>query len=335
MAEYYRYLLKNSPLDRINTVSSGQFSTTEYGEINKQYYPFTSSIAIEFYPDTNDVSSSQYTNYDTDRKRLKVFKPLFKKYKKYSQAFNYPSEYVDFESGNICLISIPSIFYGESISKGTVKLSIFKDGILLSKIEDIAKNGELIKTTGSVDLENNRNIAGIVLYDEGLIALFDNTPLDETYTEQFYSQTDPTEPDYPKWINWGLSANLSSSAVVTSSYDIEFDGVHQIPQLTMLAHAERGEFNNSTNYTFIESQQQQEKRYSVTDKIVTEKSDIAIKNITKNKYITPVADFHKETYITKINLYDKDKNLIGVAKLATPVRKSETREFTFKLKLDL
>ena len=43
----------------------------------------------------------------------------------------------------------------------------------------------------------------------------------------------------------------------------------------------------------------------------------------------------KETYISKIALYDNDKNLIGFAKLATPVRKTEDRQFIFKLKLDL
>ena len=33
-------------------------------------------------------------------------------------------------------------------------------------------------------------------------------------------------------------------------------------------------------------------------------------------------------------IYDKDKNLIGIAKVATPVKKTEERDLTFKLKLD-
>ena len=32
---------------------------------------------------------------------------------------------------------------------------------------------------------------------------------------------------------------------------------------------------------------------------------------------------------------DKDKNLIGVAKVATPIRKTEEQQYTFKLKLDI
>ena len=41
------------------------------------------------------------------------------------------------------------------------------------------------------------------------------------------------------------------------------------------------------------------------------------------------------TYISKIAIYDEKKNVIGVAKLANPVRKTANREFTFKLKLDI
>jgi hypothetical protein len=36
-----------------------------------------------------------------------------------------------------------------------------------------------------------------------------------------------------------------------------------------------------------------------------------------------------------VGIFDEDKNLIGVAKLANPVMKKEIDEYTFKLKLDL
>ena len=43
----------------------------------------------------------------------------------------------------------------------------------------------------------------------------------------------------------------------------------------------------------------------------------------------------KETYINKIVIYDENKIPIAVANLATPVRKTEDRDFLFKLKLDI
>ena len=45
--------------------------------------------------------------------------------------------------------------------------------------------------------------------------------------------------------------------------------------------------------------------------------------------------FKKQTFISKIAIYDEDKNLIAVANLAKPIKKLEDRDFTFKLKLDI
>ena len=52
-------------------------------------------------------------------------------------------------------------------------------------------------------------------------------------------------------------------------------------------------------------------------------------------YNDPTASFQKQTYISRVAIYDEDKNLIAIAKLATPVRKRETDSYTFKLKLDI
>ena len=64
-------------------------------------------------------------------------------------------------------------------------------------------------------------------------------------------------------------------------------------------------------------------------------SNIVIKNVASSSYADPTGSFQKTTYISSIGIYDEDKNLIGVAKVATPVKKTENREFTFKLKLDI
>ena len=45
--------------------------------------------------------------------------------------------------------------------------------------------------------------------------------------------------------------------------------------------------------------------------------------------------FEKTTYISKIGIYDDERNLIGIAKLATPIRKTAARDMTFKIKLDI
>ena len=49
----------------------------------------------------------------------------------------------------------------------------------------------------------------------------------------------------------------------------------------------------------------------------------------------PPPPFEKTVFINKIGIYDENKNLIAVAKLAKPVRKRDSDDLTFKLKLDL
>ena len=45
--------------------------------------------------------------------------------------------------------------------------------------------------------------------------------------------------------------------------------------------------------------------------------------------------FRRQVYISKIGVYDEQKNLIGIATLANPVLKDENEDFVFKLKMDM
>lgn len=330
---YYRYSVKGGSGDRINSVGASGFSATDVGALLSQSYPLTSSISTFYFPASTNASGSQYALADLDRKQIKSIKNILGRYKLSSRYFEYSSSLISYEQNNISLLNIPNIFYGDSIKKGTVKLSIISDGVLLSKVEDIGQNGELIKTTGSTNLSNTKNVAGVVLYDEGLILLFDDTAL-TSYTESFYrTSVVSTNGDYARWSNWGISANTYQNAVVRTAYEVEFDGVNKIPQLVMLAHAPKAELNHSNNYTF--ATYNSTSSFSTGSTFFSEKEDIEIKNIAKTEYITPSASFQKETYITKILIYDENKNVIAVAKTSKPVRKLENRDYTFKLKLDL
>jgi len=100
----------------------------------------------------------------------------------------------------------------------------------------------------------------------------------------------------------------------------------------MFAHAPIGQLNHSSNPTFIDYGQSTTP-LTGTDHYI-QNSSMTIKNTVSSAYADPTGSFRKTTYISKIGLYDDKKNLIGIAKLATPVKKTEERDFTFKLKLD-
>ena len=66
-----------------------------------------------------------------------------------------------------------------------------------------------------------------------------------------------------------------------------------------------------------------------------EKPNVKIKNTISSSYNDFTESYKPQTFISKIGIYDEDNELIAVAKLARPVRKTNDRDYTFKLKLDL
>ena len=139
----------------------------------------------------------------------------------------------------------------------------------------------------------------------------------------------------PKWIYFGAGANdgLAISNVVTSSFGFKFKGTTETQTITMLAHAQKGEYNHSNNPTYKTFGQGQQPM--TASNAYVEPNDLTIKNVVSSSYSDPYADFKKTTYISSVAIYDENKNLIGIAKLATPVKKTEDIEYTIKMKLDI
>ena len=106
--------------------------------------------------------------------------------------------------------------------------------------------------------------------------------------------------------------------------------------MTMLAHAKQGDLNHSNNPTFIDYEDRNDntEEAPLSPNKFTEDTELKIANVVKSPYANHSGSFEKTTYISKIGIYDEDKNLIGIAKLATPVKKTESRQYTFKMKID-
>ena len=101
----------------------------------------------------------------------------------------------------------------------------------------------------------------------------------------------------------------------------------------MFATAPKGQLNQSNNPTFVKFSTA---NYAATgSKTYLENNKQVIKNIVSSSFPDPTGSFEKTTYISKIGIYDSSRNLIGIGKVATPVRKTVERDFTFKIKLDI
>ena len=257
------------------------------------------------------------------------------------------------------IISIPSIFYGSQIKKGSVDLKFYFTGSLIGRAQDTRKNGELIETTGS----SVNTVVGMVLYNEGIIVLTASHDLNSStdgylspVTGTITTKAGPTKValqsawrETPSWAQFMAHESFITSSTdpdsasygpISSSYILEYQGVNKVPTITMMAHAPKNDLNWSNNPTYIE------KSHLTTtytgsfvlftgSKDYAERDNIPIKNTISSSHCGFTASYQPQTFISKVGIYDENEELIAIAKMATPVRKINERDYTFKLKLDL
>jgi len=316
----YPFITKQGTLSSFKTVSTSEFNNDfVYGATISGSYPLSSSISREYFP-----SGFIF------RPHIQALKNTLNFYTKLSEHYAYSSSLGNKATQELNLISIPSIFYGSSIKKGSVDLKFYISGSLIGELQDYNQNGELIQV-GPSGSTGSGSVAGVVLYNEGFIILTGSWALEEGIARNYLD--DITNPQTSSWINYAVGANdgVSSGIIPSSSYTAEFNGINYIPTLTLLAHANRGEFNHSNNPTYVASGPS--KAYQTGTMSVIE-PELPIKNIVSSSYPDPTGSFEKTTYITKVGIYDENKNLIGIATVAEPVKKIADRNLTFKLKLD-
>jgi hypothetical protein len=316
----YPFITKQGTLSSFKTISTSQFNNDfVYGATISGSYPLSSSISREYFP-----SGFIF------RPHIQALKNTLNFYTNLSENYAYSSSLGNKATQEMNLISIPSIFYGSSIKKGSVDLKFYISGSLIGELQDYNQNGELIQV-GPSGSTGSGSVAGVVLYGEGFILLTGSWALEDGIARNYLD--DITNLQTSSWINYAVGANdgVSSGIIPSSSYTMEFNGINYIPTLTLLAHANRGEFNHSNNPTYVASGAS--KTYQTGAASVIE-PELPIKNVVSSSYPDPTGSFEKTTYITKVGIYDENRNLIGIASVAKPIKKIADRNLTFKLKLD-
>jgi len=240
----------------------------------------------------------------------------------------------------INLISIPSIFYGSRIQPGSLSLKWYFTGSLIGELQDTKRNGELIQiSTGSTPYDsalpdNSGSVAGVALYDEGIILLTGSWALNGSG----FAVTS-SGPSSPAWIYFGAGANdgvdqgSTATSFMSASFNLSFRGQTNTQVMTLFTHAKKGKANWSNNPTYIKYGQEE---LRVTSSMVYEENpDRIIANTVSSSYSDYSASFKREVYVSKVAIYDENKNLIGVTTLSNPVLKEEDQDLTFKLRLDI
>ncbi len=324
---------KEGTFTTFKTVSQEAFSQENYGDPSSLKYPLTSSLRRRLLSVGSDDLSITGSALKNTLDHYVVMSPHYAY--QYERGIGSSKVQWDKSLQDINLVSIPSIFYGSSIKKGTVEVNFYISGSVAAQLKDINKNGELIQVSGTANNLGSDfgsgSVAGVVLYNEGFILLTGSWNL-SAHTEPYAGAGDIQ----PKWIHFGIGANdglAASYDIPSSSFGLKFSGSTQTPVLTMFAHAPRGMLNHSNNPTYIKYGQKTAPVSSSTGYV--QPAGTLIKNTVTGSFTDVTSSFRKQTFISKIGIFDEDKNLLGFAKLATPIKKTEERDLTFKLKLDI
>ena len=198
------------------------------------------------------------------------------------------------------------------------------------------------------------SVAGVVLYDEGFVLLTGSWHLNNYPLALVKNQKYPVQPS---WLYFGAGAldginsastdrNLSlhagtyyqtalvsGSRFSSASFGLSFEGVTQTQVVTMFTHAQKGKVNYSNNPTFL--QYSQSLLQFTSSNIYEENPNRYIKNTVSSSFAPHSASFKRQVYISRVAIYDNNKNLMGVATLANPVLKREDQDISFKIKLDI
>jgi len=303
----YPFITKDGTLSSFKTISTDNFNSLQYGDVLSGSYELTSTIATKYY------------NSGDSRPQINALKNTLNYYYKVSKKYKYDT---NFSTGALSQISIPSIFYGSQIEKGSVELEFYYTGTLIARAQDIHRNGELIQTFGTASVSGST--VGMVLYNEGFILLTSSVNLASS-TDAYLGTTQYN----PAWVYFAAN----QSAATAAACKIKYNGTSKISTITMFAHANKIDLNHSNNPTF--TKYGQTLTSSVTDTSYVENIRFEIKNIQSGAYNNYSESFQRNTFISSIGIYNEDRELIGIAKVATPVRKRNDDSYTFKLKLDI
>ena len=332
----YPYVIKTSGtglIFRNNVLTKTQYDSLPNNIPITGSYPMTASITRQYFsattfpfPAGTDTAKDTYV---TNRKELISLQNTMNYYRYVSNEYAYTGSYV---SGTVNMLQIPSIMFGEQIKRGTVSLKFYYTGSLIDEATDSRQNGELISTMGNT----SGSTVGVVLYNEGFVLLTSSADISSNQDSYLGTGLSPQNASWKYFGAFDLASTKGVNFATASLFSLSFEGTQKIPTTTMFATAQPGDLNNSLNPTWVSSSAADwRSKTSIGDSGYIEPRETPIKNTINSQYCNYEAEFQKQTFITEIGIFDKDKNLIGVAKLANPVQKKESDNYTFKLKLDM
>lgn len=324
--QIYPFVPKTDAANWISGYSEDNFQNTTYGTDLTGSYLINKTIARDY------VTSSAHPFVNS-------IKNTWNRYRIYNSEFsesNFPYPF----SYHI----LPREIYGSALKKGSVvaginirnDASVGEFGYAIA--QDINSDGVLRLTHDSLITSSLiGQVVGYVFYEEGVI-LFKSAsiklqngyqepiiPLCTSLDIEWYSGSGVQDRN---WVLFGDTSFCEESPCF-----LNFQGTHRVNNITMMCKAPSAKLNTSNNPTFLNNNQNlfltQSSKYTFI-----ENTNLNIHNNLSSSLNLQEEEFSKETYIHEIYVYDEHKKIIGIAKLANPVKKKENNEFVFKISVD-
>tara|TARA_E500000331_G_scaffold355867_1_gene412464 strand:+ start:1481 stop:2734 length:1254 start_codon:yes stop_codon:yes gene_type:complete len=320
----------------ISTTAFDDLTQFAYGDDIFGSYPMSASISRIVVPagaDGTDRSLSGEITTPASHNNKKYIRSLETVIES-QQHRGVNNSFGDLGSQDVNMICVPGIFYGSTIKKGSIKLKTYIQGVLAGTAEDLYSDGRIIQTYNQAqEVTDSAQQVGTAIYNQGILLLTSSNILNDTNLEN-YDSTETTSKS--TWLNFGTGITQTGSitshgANPNTSYTVEFEGVNKIPTMTMYAYSKIGKNNYSHNPTFVTEPRMLNTQYNSSSFF---QHPVKIKSVNKSTYENYEEDFKNTAYISKIGIYDKYKNLIAIATLANPVKKTEKRDFLFKIGID-
>jgi len=301
-------------------------------------YPFLSSSANHIFDITAgylDGSSFQSTTNVQDSKKINIYNQMAQVLVGYDttgeiQAFDIDGDHGSGAKMDSCFF----INFARLLSKDEIKKESFRFQLYTSTADGSSVSGDrsglktigdyraqteyltnspageygLLYTASTTAEEDGSSVIGHIYYQAGIAVL----------TSSVFTAAMPTmtTASVMSAINTSSAEDLlvsgtideCANAVRYAYFDLDYNNTTELNSTIYFCRANNTEFNYSSNPTYVSS------------------SEIVVKG--NNPLANPVS------YITSVGLYSPDNELLAVAKLSEPLKKSPSNEITLRVRMD-
>jgi hypothetical protein len=327
--------LLNEAIPITGTIASGTYSdnnikTYSHNMFESVYdYPYASSSANHIFDLTFGYSSGSGLSgsSNTDHtKKIQVYNQMAQVLAGFDTNQTVRPFDEDGQLGggakhrNVLFMNFSRLLVKDEIKKGSFTLQYFSSGTYatpsgLTTIQDTNAQNEYRVNSPAGEygiLYNSATPVGLIYYQAGIAVLsFATSSVSGVSGSslQLFSSAATLDSSARTTNMIATASNITAiaDAFRRRLYNVSFNNTTELNSTIYFCRANAGDFNYSSNPTYLSS-----------SKIVT-------KNSTTDE---PVS------YITTVGLYSTDNELLAVAKLSEPIKKTPSTELTLRVRLD-